>query len=131
MFLQDCCVPIAIRTFMSELLGLLASSSTGVWVLVELRTKRGNSRKKTRTLFDFPLKQDHWKDAATINLVAGSSLPRTQLAFPAPIIVHPLVGPASVSDHRKLDLQTRARKGCTLGWKLIEELRMAAESMAL
>ena len=46
MFLQDCCVLSVIQMFMSELLGLLASSSTGVWVLVELHTKRGNSRKK-------------------------------------------------------------------------------------
>ena len=92
------------------------------------RQKR-DQQKKTRTLFDFPLKQGK-KDAATSNLVAESSLPKTQLAFPAPIIVHPLVGPASVPDHHKLlDLQTRVRKGCTLGWKLIDELRMAAENM--
>ena len=95
-------------------------------VLVELHTKRGNSRKK-HTLFDFLLKQGK-KDAATNNLVMGSSLPKTQLAFPAPIIIHPLVGPASVPDHHKLDLQTQVCKGCTLGWKLIE-LRMAAENM--
>ena len=82
-------------------------------------------QKKTHTLFDFLLKQGK-KDAATSNLVAGSSLLKTQLAFPVPIIVHPLVGPASVSDHCQLDLQTQACKWCTLGWKLIEELRMAA-----
>lgn len=48
MFLQDFCVLSAIQTFMSEPLGLLSSSSTGVWVLaiLELRAKRGNSRKK-------------------------------------------------------------------------------------
>ena len=67
--------------------------------------QKREQQKKTHTLFDFPLKQGK-KDAATSNLVAGSSLPKTQLAFPAPIIDHQLVGPASVPDHRKLDLQT-------------------------
>ena len=127
MFLQDCCVPGgSIQTFMSELLGLLASSSTGVGSLSSCAPKEGTAEKK-RILFDFPLKQGR-KDAATSNLVAESSLLKTKLAFPAPIIVHPLVGLTSVPDHLKLDLQTRARKGCTGGWKLIEEL-MTAENM--
>ena len=57
--------------------------------------QKWEQQKKTRILFDFPLKQGK-KDAATSKLVAGSSLPKTQLAFPAPIIDHRQVGPASV-----------------------------------
>ena len=104
MFLQDCCVPGAIQMFMLELLGLLASSSTGVGSLSSCMPKEGTAE-KTQVLFDFPLKQGR-KDTATSNLVVESSLPKTKLAFPAPIIVHPLVGLTRVPDHCKLDLQT-------------------------
>ena len=128
MFLQDFCCPECdpnVHVGTAGPAGL--EQLRGMGPCRAARQKR-EQQKKTRTLFDFPLKQGK-KDAATSNLVAGSSLPKTQLAFPAPIIDHRLVGPASVPDHRKLDLQTRARKGHTLGWKLTEELRMAAENM--
>ena len=129
MFLQDFCCPECdpnVHVGTAGPAGL--EQLRGMGPCRAARQKR-EQQKKTRTLFDFPLKQGK-KDAATSNLVAGSSLPKTQLAFPAPIIDHRLVGPASVPDHRKLDLQTRAHKGCTLGWKMIEELRMAVAYMA-
>ena len=73
--------------------------------------QKREQQKKTCTLFDFPLKQGK-KDAATSNLVMGSSSLKRQLAFPAPIIIHPLVGPAlSVPDHTNLICRPESARG--------------------
>jgi hypothetical protein len=54
----------------------------------DARQKR-EQQKKTRTLFDFGLKKG--KDAAASNPpVAGSSSSKSQLTFPAPIVVQPV-----------------------------------------
>jgi len=89
-------------------------------------TPKEGTAEKNMHLFDFALKQGK-KDAATSDLVAGCLLLKTLLTFPAPIIVQPLVGPASEPNHHKLDLQTPECKGCMLGCKLNGELRMAAD----
>ncbi|KIJ98862.1 hypothetical protein K443DRAFT_8880 [Laccaria amethystina LaAM-08-1] len=58
----------------------------------DARQKR-EQQKKTRTLFDFGLKKG--KDAAASNPpVAGSSSSKSQLTFPAPIVVQPPPGPS-------------------------------------
>lgn len=85
--------------------------------------QKREQERNTCTLFDFGVKKNKSDAGARSPPDAGSSLSKGQLAFPAPIIVQPLVRPASKSDRQKLDLQTPERKGCLLGWKLIGELR--------
>jgi len=90
--------------------------------------QKKEEKKKTRKLFDFGWKK---RDEIPTNTpsAAESSSSKSRLPEPVPVVVLPLVQSASESERRESEPQVIERKGCKLGWKLIGELKAAAENM--
>jgi len=90
-------------------------------------TKEGKTR--IRTLFEVGVKKAKDVPQLPVQPTASAST-RERLAVPLPIIVHPTqVNSSEVAQSE--GIRIKERRGCSLGWEIIDRLRLAAQRVDL